>query len=138
MIELEEVVEKAEEPPKKREAKKRTPPKRKVESSSVAEEASQPQEKPIALVEPPKTVAKVERETMIKLEELARRQTIATQVLNQDLLDLFPGSSSLELTRKVWGNTEVGCRDVIMGHRGWDVFHTFYGNRDQPSPISNP
>lgn len=24
-----------------------------------------------------------------------------------------------------------------MGFRGWDVFHTFYGNKDQPMPISN-
>ncbi|XP_057851168.2 FK506-binding protein 4-like [Cryptomeria japonica] len=99
MIKLEEVVEKVEEPPKKREVKKKTPPKRKVESSSVAEESPQPREKPIAPVEPPKIVVEVERKIVIKLEELARRQTKATRVLSRDLLDLFPSSSSLESTK---------------------------------------
>lgn len=123
---------------KKGVAKKITPPKRKVESTSIAEETPQPQEEPIELAKPPKIVVEVERETTIKLIELARRQTRTTRVLSQDLLDLFPSSSSLESTRIRWGHTKARCRDAIMRYRGWDVFHAFYGNMDQPSPISNP
>ncbi|XP_059077872.1 pollen-specific leucine-rich repeat extensin-like protein 1 [Cryptomeria japonica] len=59
----EEVEEKmTEEPPKKKETKKRSPPKKKVEFAPIIEETLQPQEEPIALVEPPRTAAEVERE----------------------------------------------------------------------------
>ncbi|XP_059078022.1 uncharacterized protein LOC131876599 [Cryptomeria japonica] len=112
---LEEPKEKAQETPKK-ELKKRTPPKNKVESSLVTKETPQPQEEQVTLAQPPKIVVQVEKEIVMKLEELARRQTRVTQVLSQDLLDLFLGSSALESFRIKWGDSEVGCRDVIMGH----------------------
>lgn len=40
--------------------------------------------------------------------------------------------------RTILNDKEAGCRDAFTKERGWEFFHSFYGNRDKAIPQCNP
>lgn len=51
---------------------------------------------------------------------------------------MFEGSSTKDNIRITFNDKEAECRDAFTKERGWDIFYSFYGNRDKPIPMSNP
>lgn len=122
--------------------KEKTPkPAKRSRKPSKGESLAQveyPPSQPTTPLAPTMTPEDLQQEVEQRLEEITGRATRQTRSLSQGLLELFEGSTMQYHLRNVFNDKEVGCRDAFTKERGWDIFHSFYGNRDNSIPVCNP